>query len=431
MQSRGSAASPRWQRPCTFADAVTRDGVVLGAPRRRGSRPRASDGARRPRGRLVRRRARGRPAEGRARARVLRAETAAVAAACLLAALRCRPGARSRRVRSPSRSIAHRDRRRYGGRRTWGGAGQGRAQVARQGRGMTDERLSDDEPQSTAYGRKVGERLRGIRRQKRLSLQDVEADSLQEFKASVLGAYERGERAISVPRLQRLARFYNVPVDQLLPADEGPEFDSGERHRPHRTSGRARPREDRDRPDPARRDQRARRRDAHPLPRDDPGAATGLQRPRAHRARRRPAGDRLHPRRRGRPSQPPPRGSGPTPASPLSAFDSTPQFGVYVHIPFCAKRCDYCAFATWTDRMHLVDAYLDACVTDLDRAQRDGIPSATSVFFGGGTPSLVPGRRADAGARPHRPIPGRRGDGRVQPRHRHARAPARLPRAAA
>src|ERR1700682_353952 len=75
----------------------------------------------------------------------------------------------------------------------------------------------------TGYGRKVGERLRAIRRQKGLSLQDVEAASRQEFKASVLGAYERGERAISVPRLQRLARFYNVPVDQLLPRDLGPE----------------------------------------------------------------------------------------------------------------------------------------------------------------------------------------------------------------
>ncbi|MCP3853877.1 MAG: transcriptional regulator [Actinomycetia bacterium] len=81
-----------------------------------------------------------------------------------------------------------------------------------------------DEPKDAAaikYGRRVGERLRSIRRQKRLSLQDVEAASDQEFKASVLGAYERGERAISVPRLQRLARFYAVPVDQLLPRDEG------------------------------------------------------------------------------------------------------------------------------------------------------------------------------------------------------------------
>jgi transcriptional regulator with XRE-family HTH domain len=54
----------------------------------------------------------------------------------------------------------------------------------------------------------------------RLSLQAVEAMSEQEFKASVLGAYERGERAISVPRLQRLAKLYDVPVDQLLPPDD-------------------------------------------------------------------------------------------------------------------------------------------------------------------------------------------------------------------
>lgn len=67
------------------------------------------------------------------------------------------------------------------------------------------------------FGRAVGERLRLIRRQKRLSLQAVEAESGEEFKASVLGAYERGERAISVPRLARLAQFYRVPVDQLLP----------------------------------------------------------------------------------------------------------------------------------------------------------------------------------------------------------------------
>ena len=72
---------------------------------------------------------------------------------------------------------------------------------------------------ASSYAQRVGERLRLIRKQKGLSLQEVEAASDQEFKASVLGAYERGERAISVPRLQRLARFYNVPVDQLLPHD--------------------------------------------------------------------------------------------------------------------------------------------------------------------------------------------------------------------
>jgi transcriptional regulator with XRE-family HTH domain len=78
----------------------------------------------------------------------------------------------------------------------------------------------DDSATPPDYSRNVGQRLRAIRKQKRMSLQEVEAASSQEFKASVLGAYERGERAISVPRLQRLAGFYNVPVDQLLPHDD-------------------------------------------------------------------------------------------------------------------------------------------------------------------------------------------------------------------
>jgi oxygen-independent coproporphyrinogen-3 oxidase len=62
-------------------------------------------------------------------------------------------------------------------------------------------------------------------------------------------------------------------------------------------------------------------------------------------------------------------------------------------VPFCARRCDYCAFATWTDRGSLVEPYLDALAVEAGRAvdagwfERGG---ATSVFVGGGTPSLVP-----------------------------------------
>ena len=75
----------------------------------------------------------------------------------------------------------------------------------------------------------VGERLRSIRRQKGLSLHDVEARSGMEFKASVLGAYERGERAISVPRLLRLAEIYQVPGDQLLPRSSDVDVERTER----------------------------------------------------------------------------------------------------------------------------------------------------------------------------------------------------------
>jgi oxygen-independent coproporphyrinogen-3 oxidase len=64
-------------------------------------------------------------------------------------------------------------------------------------------------------------------------------------------------------------------------------------------------------------------------------------------------------------------------------------FGVYVHIPFCDRRCDYCAFATWTDRHHLMSSYAAACRQSLALSAVGR--AATSVFFGGGTPSLLPG----------------------------------------
>jgi putative oxygen-independent coproporphyrinogen III oxidase len=67
-------------------------------------------------------------------------------------------------------------------------------------------------------------------------------------------------------------------------------------------------------------------------------------------------------------------------------------FGVYVHVPFCATRCDYCAFATWTDRDHLMADYAAAVVAELERARdEEQLPPATSVFVGGGTPSRLPG----------------------------------------
>jgi transcriptional regulator with XRE-family HTH domain len=70
------------------------------------------------------------------------------------------------------------------------------------------------------YNERVGERLRLIRVQRGMSLQDVHRATDGEFKAAVLGAYERGERSLSVPRLQRLAVCYDVPMNQLLPEED-------------------------------------------------------------------------------------------------------------------------------------------------------------------------------------------------------------------
>lgn len=65
------------------------------------------------------------------------------------------------------------------------------------------------------------------------------------------------------------------------------------------------------------------------------------------------------------------------------------EFGVYVHIPFCRHRCDYCAFATWTDRDHLIESYVDAVIADITQKSANGMPSADTVFVGGGTPTRI------------------------------------------
>jgi putative oxygen-independent coproporphyrinogen III oxidase len=64
-------------------------------------------------------------------------------------------------------------------------------------------------------------------------------------------------------------------------------------------------------------------------------------------------------------------------------------FGVYIHIPFCASKCDYCAFATWTDRDHLIAAYVQSLRAEIRLAVDAGMPAAETVFVGGGTPTLL------------------------------------------
>jgi transcriptional regulator with XRE-family HTH domain len=86
--------------------------------------------------------------------------------------------------------------------------------------------VTDADTVPASYAKRLGEHLRAVREGKGLSLSAVARASDREFKAAALGNYERGERAISVPRLARLARIYGVPVDALLPDIESPDFAS-------------------------------------------------------------------------------------------------------------------------------------------------------------------------------------------------------------
>ena len=73
-----------------------------------------------------------------------------------------------------------------------------------------------DEQDASGFSAEVGTRLRGVRRAKGLSLDDVERLSNGRWSASAVGAYERGFRNLSLPRLRELALFYDVPMAVLL-----------------------------------------------------------------------------------------------------------------------------------------------------------------------------------------------------------------------
>jgi transcriptional regulator with XRE-family HTH domain len=69
---------------------------------------------------------------------------------------------------------------------------------------------------TVTFGDQVGQRLRAIRRQRGLSLDEVERRSDGRWSASAIGSYERGFRNLSLPRLRDLALFYEVPMSALL-----------------------------------------------------------------------------------------------------------------------------------------------------------------------------------------------------------------------
>ncbi len=71
------------------------------------------------------------------------------------------------------------------------------------------------------FARQVGQRLRAIRQAQGLSLAHVEERSGGRWSSSAVGAYERGFRNLSLPRLKAISDFYRVPVGVLL-GESGP-----------------------------------------------------------------------------------------------------------------------------------------------------------------------------------------------------------------
>lgn len=84
----------------------------------------------------------------------------------------------------------------------------------------------------------IGNRLRSARIRKGLSLHQVELQTNAVFKSSIVGAYERGERNISIRRLGVLVGFYGTTVENIIAPVEGrmTSTDSGEGFRVHLAS---------------------------------------------------------------------------------------------------------------------------------------------------------------------------------------------------
>ena len=72
----------------------------------------------------------------------------------------------------------------------------------------------------------------------------------------------------------------------------------------------------------------------------------------------------------------------------MQQLKSVEPAGLYIHIPFCKKKCPYCDFYSVTD-LSLQPAYVEALLAEI-RLRASSIPAADTVYVGGGTPSTLP-----------------------------------------
>ncbi len=63
------------------------------------------------------------------------------------------------------------------------------------------------------------------------------------------------------------------------------------------------------------------------------------------------------------------------------------EIGIYVHIPFCKKKCDYCDFISYCNKDNLIEKYIEAMKKEIE--SQNIKPEITTIYIGGGTPSYI------------------------------------------
>ena len=64
------------------------------------------------------------------------------------------------------------------------------------------------------------------------------------------------------------------------------------------------------------------------------------------------------------------------------------KIGIYVHIPFCKKKCKYCDFISFENSLNFQDDYIKALLDEIDNCDKKGF-TVNTIYFGGGTPSII------------------------------------------
>ena len=67
------------------------------------------------------------------------------------------------------------------------------------------------------------------------------------------------------------------------------------------------------------------------------------------------------------------------------------EIGIYIHIPFCKKKCHYCDFVSYDNKYEKVEKYIDTVIEDIDEETKSFTKEhlVTTVYLGGGTPSFI------------------------------------------
>lgn len=66
------------------------------------------------------------------------------------------------------------------------------------------------------------------------------------------------------------------------------------------------------------------------------------------------------------------------------------RFGIYIHIPFCVKKCSYCDFVSFCSDEKTWEQYTNAVVCEIENKKIENPKKVTTIYIGGGTPSLIP-----------------------------------------